>query len=110
MDAGAEVIITQLFYDVDKFLRFVEDCKAIGISCPIIPGLPCCRCCCTACSALSPGLTSCAHLCRPFDHEQQRVQLSEIFSVHELRQVLKLSDQAVCSELLSCTYIQLLSC
>ena len=63
MDAGAEVIITQLFYDVDKFLRFVEDCKAIGISCPIIPGLPCCRCSCNACSALSPCLTSCAHLC-----------------------------------------------
>ena len=36
--AGAEVIITQLFYDVDKFLAFVKDCKEIGITCPIIPG------------------------------------------------------------------------
>lgn len=39
VDAGADVIITQLFYDVDIFLKFVKDCKAIGINCPIIPGL-----------------------------------------------------------------------
>lgn len=39
VDAGAQVIITQLFYDVEKFIKFVKDCRALGIECPIIPGV-----------------------------------------------------------------------
>lgn len=39
VDAGAEMIITQLFYDVDIFLKFVQDCKDIGINVPIVPGI-----------------------------------------------------------------------
>ncbi|PWA69450.1 methylenetetrahydrofolate reductase 1 [Artemisia annua] len=39
VDAGAEVIVTQLFYDVDNFLKFVNDCRQIGITCPIVPGI-----------------------------------------------------------------------
>lgn len=39
VDAGADYIITQLFYDVDVFLKFVEDCRNIGIAVPIIPGI-----------------------------------------------------------------------
>ena len=38
IEAGAEVIITQLFYDVERFLKFVQDCRSIGITCPIVPG------------------------------------------------------------------------
>ena len=38
IDAGGEVVITQLFYDVERFLKFVKDCRSIGITCPIIPG------------------------------------------------------------------------
>ena len=32
------MIITQLFYDVDRFLKFVKDCRGLGITAPIIPG------------------------------------------------------------------------
>ena len=39
VDAGADGIITQLFYDTSVFLQFVAQCRAAGISVPIIPGL-----------------------------------------------------------------------
>jgi len=39
VDAGGEVVVTQLFYDVELFLKFVADCRSIGIRCPIVPGL-----------------------------------------------------------------------
>jgi methylenetetrahydrofolate reductase (NADPH) len=39
VDAGAEYIVTQMFFDNKKYFDFVEACKAIGINVPIIPGL-----------------------------------------------------------------------
>lgn len=38
-DAGADVIITQLFYNNDDFFRFRDRCQALGIRQPIVPGL-----------------------------------------------------------------------
>lgn len=32
IDAGADFIITQLFYDVDIFAKFVKDCRDLGNS------------------------------------------------------------------------------
>jgi methylenetetrahydrofolate reductase (NADPH) len=39
VDSGADVVITQLYYDNRNFYDFVERCRAIGIDKPIIPGL-----------------------------------------------------------------------
>jgi methylenetetrahydrofolate reductase (NADPH) len=39
VDAGADLIVTQLFFDVDVFVQFVKRCKDIGITCPILPGI-----------------------------------------------------------------------
>ena len=39
VDAGADFIITQLFFEADKFIKFVKDCREIGITCPILPGI-----------------------------------------------------------------------
>jgi len=39
IDAGAEYIITQIYYDNKKYFEFVEQCRQAGIMVPIIPGL-----------------------------------------------------------------------
>ena len=38
VDSGADFILTQFFYEPIIFIDYVNDCKAIGINCPIIPG------------------------------------------------------------------------
>ncbi|KPI87053.1 putative methylenetetrahydrofolate reductase [Leptomonas seymouri] len=39
VDAGANVIITQLFYDASIYVHFVNRCREIGINVPILAGL-----------------------------------------------------------------------
>lgn len=39
VDAGADIVITQLFYDNDDFYRFRDDCRGAGIDVPLVPGL-----------------------------------------------------------------------
>ena len=39
IEMGAEYIVTQMFFDNDKYFEFVEKCRLAGIKVPIIPGL-----------------------------------------------------------------------
>jgi methylenetetrahydrofolate reductase (NADPH) len=39
VEAGAEYIVTQMFFDNKKFFDFVNACKEYGINVPIIPGI-----------------------------------------------------------------------
>jgi methylenetetrahydrofolate reductase (NADPH) len=39
VDAGADCVVTQLFYDNQYYFKFVRDARALGINVPIIPGL-----------------------------------------------------------------------
>ena len=39
IEAGATFIITQMFYDFDVFLDWVNSCRKAGITVPIIPGI-----------------------------------------------------------------------
>jgi methylenetetrahydrofolate reductase (NADPH) len=39
VDAGADAVITQLFYNNEDFFRFRDRCREIGIEAPIVPGL-----------------------------------------------------------------------
>ncbi len=39
VDAGADIVITQLFYDNEDFYRFRDRCDQVGIRVPIVPGI-----------------------------------------------------------------------
>ncbi|MCG7281066.1 methylenetetrahydrofolate reductase [NAD(P)H] [Chryseobacterium taklimakanense] len=39
VDAGADYVVTQMFFDNQKYLNFVKEAREIGIEIPIIPGI-----------------------------------------------------------------------
>src|SRR4051812_24165674 len=39
VDAGADSAITQYFFNADSYFNFVDDCEAMGVTLPIVPGI-----------------------------------------------------------------------
>ncbi len=39
VDAGANYIVTQMFFDNTKYFEYVDACRAAGINVPIVPGI-----------------------------------------------------------------------
>lgn len=39
VEAGANYVVTQMFFDNQKYFAFVDKCRQVGIEIPIIPGL-----------------------------------------------------------------------
>ncbi|MBD5479278.1 MAG: methylenetetrahydrofolate reductase [NAD(P)H] [Lachnospiraceae bacterium] len=39
VNAGAEVLLSQLFFDNEMFFRFLEDCRIAEVNVPVIPGI-----------------------------------------------------------------------
>ncbi|HQO28427.1 MAG TPA: methylenetetrahydrofolate reductase [NAD(P)H] [Accumulibacter sp.] len=39
VDAGADSAITQYFYNLDAYVKFVDACQAAGVKVPIVPGI-----------------------------------------------------------------------
>lgn len=39
VEAGADYIVTQMFFDNQKYFEYVDACRSIGIDVPIVPGL-----------------------------------------------------------------------
>ncbi len=39
IDAGADYVVSQMFFDNERYLSFIKKCHSIGINVPIVPGL-----------------------------------------------------------------------
>jgi methylenetetrahydrofolate reductase (NADPH) len=39
VDAGANAAITQYFYNTDAYFQFMDECEAMGIAVPVVPGV-----------------------------------------------------------------------
>ncbi|MEZ6071689.1 MAG: methylenetetrahydrofolate reductase [NAD(P)H] [Pirellulales bacterium] len=97
VDAGADVVITQVFYDNALFYRFRDSCERLGIKVPIVPGilpvtsLPQIKRITSMCGATLPGDFSDQLAAAGDDAEAQ----CEVGVHHATAQVQDLIDQGV---------------
>jgi len=94
VEAGAEFLITQLFFDNEKFWAFVEKVRAQGIDVPIVPGImPVLNLTnLQRIASLSPGTTIPAELETAFrdagDDEEAALQAGVAFAAKQCRALL----------------------
>ena len=93
VDAGADIVITQLFYDNDDYYRYVEDARAIGIEVPIVPGLMLiqssaqCRRIATMCGSKIPSALE-DRLARVEDNSDAALQLGIDYTTEQCKDLL----------------------
>ena len=93
VDAGADVVVTQLFYDNDDYYRYVEDVRALGVEVPIVPGMMLiqssaqCRRIATMCGSKIPaGLE--ARLAKVEDNSDAALQLGIDYTTEQCEALL----------------------
>jgi methylenetetrahydrofolate reductase (NADPH) len=94
VDAGADAVITQLFFDNDDYYRYVEDLRALGVEVPIVPGMmpiqspaQCRRMAAMCQSKIPPRLD--ALLEKVGDDAQAAVQLGIDYTSEQCRRLLE---------------------
>jgi methylenetetrahydrofolate reductase (NADPH) len=100
VDAGADVVITQLFYDNDDYFRYVEDVRAIGVEVPVVPGLMLiqssaqCRRIATMCGSKIPvGLET--RLAKVEDNSDAALQLGIDYTTEQCQALLEFGAPGV---------------
>jgi methylenetetrahydrofolate reductase (NADPH) len=94
VDAGAEFLITQLFFDNDKYWRFVRMVRAEGIDVPIVPGIMPVQSWANLqrIASLSPGTSIPATLERAFqdaaEDEEAALRAGVSFAAEQCRELL----------------------
>ncbi len=80
VDAGADAVVTQLFFDNEDYFRYVDDLRALGVEVPIVPGMMCfqsapqCRRMSARCQSKIPAALD-ARLARVEDDDGAAAQL-----------------------------------
>jgi methylenetetrahydrofolate reductase (NADPH) len=97
VDAGADRLITQFFFDNDLFDRFVERVRAVGITIPVVPGIvPVLNFTQTAKFAAKVGATVPRWLAARFDGlEEDTATRQLVAAAVAAEQVLDLVDRGV---------------
>lgn len=92
VDAGADAIITQLFFDSNVFIKFVEECRKRGINVPIIPGIMCIN--------SKGGFERMTKFCKTRVPPELRVRVNEAADDNEVKQIGIEEGYKMCKELL----------
>jgi methylenetetrahydrofolate reductase (NADPH) len=94
VDAGADAVVTQLFYDNDDYIRYVEDVRAVGVEVPVVPGMmliqsaPQCRRIAAMCRSKIPRRLD-EMLAKVEDDDEAAVQLGIEYTTEQCQGLLE---------------------